>query len=136
MRSVDMNTRLLGVLLVTVLLFVPALALAAVPQSPDYSREALLRIFGDFYAPPPASSPLQWDVPIAGSRVRLHYIPILLPLARGMFHGNPMPAVSPFELLNVSFPSTKAMVAIDDRNLKKAIRQIERRRDREAAYGR
>lgn len=102
-------------------------------RPPDYSREALLVMFVDFYAPEKPDS-LEWDVPIAGSRVRVRFLPLVLPLLSNGSRGDLMPPVSAFDLLNVSFPSTRAMVALDDRNVRKAIRQIERRRAREARY--
>lgn len=127
-----MNTRRLATFLLLALLVaaVPAAA-EDPPLQPDYSREALLVMYGDFYRTPLSAD---WKIPIGRSRIHLYFLPVVLPLFFDAPRGNLMPPVVPSALLNVSFPATKGMYALDDRDVAKAIRQIEKRRAREARF--
>lgn len=128
-----MNKRLFGTLPLLLILAASPAMLADETRPPDYSREALLQIFGDFYTPERPNA-LEWDVAIGRSRIHVTFLPIVLPVLGGASRTDLMPDVNPFELMGTTFPSTRAMVALDDRNVAKAIRQIERRRARERRW--
>lgn len=125
-----MNRHLFRTLLLLLAFLVPStMAAATQPMLPDFSRAALLRIFGDFYAAA-ESSRLEWT---AGSNTRVRFAPVVLPLLYDSPHADLMPPVSPFALMNAEYPATRSMVAVDDRNVATAIQEIEARQAKAAS---
>lgn len=121
-----MNRRMFRTLLLLLILAAPSVMRGEEMPPPDFSRQALLRIFGDFYSN--ADTWLRQNVSLGSTDFRLQFAPVVLPLLREGAQTDLMPAVSPFELMNVSFPASRDMVAVDDPSVSNAIDEIEARR--------
>lgn len=104
---------------------------------PDYSRKALLTIFSDFYVVEDEEEngyPLQWPLEIGRTRYRLRFLPIMMPMVGTVAQGgNPLPMINPFTQLGLDFPfvSRGGGEAMSERDFQRALRRLERRKERE-----
>ena len=97
------------VLSVLALLFLPLSAGAA--SSPDYSKDALLKVFSDDLSEKPEPykqiGPGYVQFRALGSDFRLFFLPILGPLPGTFSSTSPTPMIDPFEIMQTDFPNRK-----------------------------